>query len=422
MAISQAAREDLRWWSNNLSEWNGRQIQDQLPDMEIETDASLLGWGAYCMGECTGGCWSLEEKKFHINALELLGATFGVKAFCKQKKVESVLLKTDNTTVVAYVNRMGGTKSPLLCQLAKELWQWCLSEGIKLKAQHLPGKRNIKADFLSRHLRDRSDWILDAELFQMIDDKWGPLQVDLFATRFSARLPRFYSWRPDPLGEATDAFIQDWSTSLGYANPPWCLIARVLQKAQAQEATLVIVVPLWSSQACMVSTVGDNVDRSTNSTASGPSNPVSISQLQLSNSRRPAPIDRVQGLRLRFQADGISEEAIKLILASWRSKTDANYNSAWRKWQGWCNEKGANPFNSDLSLILGFLATEFGEGKQYRSLNCFRSAISSAHLPVDGFPVGRHPLVCRLLKGAFNSRPPQPRYEGTWDVTRVTSS
>ena len=120
MAISQAAREDLRWWSNNLSEWNGRQIQDQLPDMEIETDASLLGWGAYCMGECTGGCWSLEEK-FHINALELLGATFGVKAFCKQKKVESVLLKTDNTTVVAYVNRMGRTKSPLLCQLAKEL-------------------------------------------------------------------------------------------------------------------------------------------------------------------------------------------------------------------------------------------------------------------------------------------------------------
>ena len=164
----------------------------------------------------------------------------------------------------------------------------------------------------------------------------------------------------------------------------------------------------------MVSTVGDNVDRSTYSTASGPSNPVSISQLQLSDSRRPAPIDRVQGLRLRFQADGISEEAIKLILASWRSKTDANYNSAWRKWQGWCNEKGAN-------LILGFLATEFGEGKQYRSLNCFRSAISSAHLPVDGFPVGRHPLVCRLLKGAFNSRPPQPRYEGTWDVTRVTS-
>ena len=29
-------------------------------------------------------------------------------------------------------------------------------------------------------------------------------------------------------------------------------------------------------------------------------------------------------------------------------------------------------------------------------------------------------MVCRLLKGAFNSRPPQPRYTETWDVAKVT--
>ena len=94
--------------------------------------ASKTGWGAYCRGEFTGGCWSQEEKALHINALELIAATFGVQAFCKDRKVTSVLLKTDNMTVVAYINRMGGTKSPLLAHLAKELWQWCLHGGIHL--------------------------------------------------------------------------------------------------------------------------------------------------------------------------------------------------------------------------------------------------------------------------------------------------
>ena len=42
------------------------------------------------------------------------------------------------------------------------------------------------------------------------------LQVNLFATRLTYQLPRFYSWRPDPLAEATDAFFQDWRQVKGY--------------------------------------------------------------------------------------------------------------------------------------------------------------------------------------------------------------
>ena len=33
--------------------------------------------------------------------------------------------------------------------------------------------------------------------------------------------------------------------------------------------------------------------------------------------------------------------------------------------------------------------------------------------------MGQHPLISRILKGAFNSRPPKPRYETTWDVAQV---
>lgn len=72
-----------------------------------------------------------------------------------------------------------------------------------------------------------------------------------------------------------------------------------------------------------------------------------------------------------------------------------------------------------MSAILNFLSEEFQQGKKYRTLNSYRSAISMTHSPIDGVVVGKHPLVTRLLRGIFNSRPPQPRYIATWDVNTV---
>ena len=41
------------------------------------------------------------------------------------------------------------------------------------------------------------------------------------------------------------------------------------------------------------------------------------------------------------------------------------------------------------------------------------------HRHVEGVPIGQHPLVTRLLKGVYNTRPPKPHYTETWDVDRV---
>ena len=61
----------------------------------------------------------------------------------------------------------------------------------------------------------------------------------------------------------------------------------------------------------------------------------------------------------------------------------------------------------------------FQQNYQYRTINNHRSAISAYHPKSDNFPVGQHPLVCKLLAGIFNERPPQPRYQQTWDVKLV---
>ena len=76
--------------------------------MFMETDASLLGWGARCRDLQSGGLWTNKERSMHINCLELLGGVFAVKTFAKQSQNLHIHLQMDSTTAVAYVNRMGG--------------------------------------------------------------------------------------------------------------------------------------------------------------------------------------------------------------------------------------------------------------------------------------------------------------------------
>ncbi len=70
-------------------------------------------------------------------------------------------------------------------------------------------------------------------------------------------------------------------------------------------------------------------------------------------------------------------------------------------------------------MVAEFLTSEFKKGKQYSSLNSYRSAISSTHPQIDGFDVEEHPVISRLLQGMFNSRPPQPKYSDIWNVDQV---
>lgn len=69
--------------------------------------------------------------------------------------------------------------------------------------------------------------------------------------------------------------------------------------------------------------------------------------------------------------------------------------------------------------MANFLADLYDKGYQMRSINAYRSAIASAHDRVDGLSIGQHPTISRLMAGVANSRPPQPRYTSTWDVSKV---
>jgi len=148
--LDQDTLLELDWWITSMPHQNRRSILPQVPDLLMESDASLLGWDAVCKGVRTGGLWSPMERLSRINCLELTAAMFAVKDLSRDKDSSHIHLKLDNQTAVSYINHMGGTRSPQLNSLAAQLWTWCLERGKILSAEHLQGVDNCVADFESR--------------------------------------------------------------------------------------------------------------------------------------------------------------------------------------------------------------------------------------------------------------------------------
>ena len=217
--VTPNMREELQWWEEHLSQWNGGTLVTEKPSVVIETDASKKGWGATSQGVQTGGPWSRSESSMHINCLEALAAFLAIKCFARDRRSVTILLRMDNMSAVTYVNKLGGTVSQNVTAITKNLWLWCLQRDISLIAEHLPGVQNTIADEESRMMKDRTDWKLNPEVFRQINRRLGPQTVDLFASRLTTQLPRFFSWRPDPEAEALNAFSQQWDKLGGRDTP-----------------------------------------------------------------------------------------------------------------------------------------------------------------------------------------------------------
>ena len=248
LEIDPNMESDLRWWLNNSCQHNGRPLQIVQWDLTIESDASKKGWGASCQGVNTGGPWSVQERTHHINYLELLAAFLALKSFASNRRAISILLRLDNITAIAFLNRMGGTHSPLLSRLAVEIWNWCIERNLTIHAEHHPGIENVRADWESRHRTDSSDWKLNRDVFLQLENKLGPFSIDMFASRTNAQLLLYCSWKPDPAAVTVDGLSISWKGHHPYMFPPFVLIPRCLSKLHEEKVTATLIAPVWPNQ------------------------------------------------------------------------------------------------------------------------------------------------------------------------------
>jgi hypothetical protein len=159
----------------------------------------------------------------------------------------------DNSSVVYYLNKQGGTRSSNLAEATRHLLLLAENLNTEIQAVHIKGELNVLADMLSRtNLVLKTEWRLSARSFEWLCSvsAWGVPEVELFANRLNHHLPRFFSPCVDKEAEATDALVSRWPKATCYAFPPTTILNRVVSKMlEEKPARLVLVAPWWPKKS-----------------------------------------------------------------------------------------------------------------------------------------------------------------------------
>ncbi|XP_077257548.1 uncharacterized protein LOC143894793 [Temnothorax americanus] len=377
ICLPENLEPDFRWWKINIPK-SSNPIRQGNYKHEIFSDASTTGWGAFCEGNKARGFWTENERKWHINRLELKAALFAIKSFARDLRNCEILLRMDNTTAIAYVNKMGGVQHPNLHRIAKEIWQWCEVRNIWLVASYIKSEDNVEADQESRIKNIDTEWELADYAFRHAVKAFGDPKIDLFATRCNTKCEKFFAWENDPEALAVDAFTANWhSLGLFWAFPPFALILRVLKKITVDRATGIVV---------------DSA----------------------STSKEAVPDGR-QIIRESFRRKGLPSSSLSIFEASLTESTRKQYAGPLRQWWSFCLNQNLDPYQPEEVNVIQFLTKKFEEGAAYGSLNSIRSAISL----ISGSNIGQNRNISRFFKGIFSLRPSKPKYDRTWDVEIV---
>ncbi len=247
VSVTPSCRQTFGPWSDLAFLRAGVPLGQASRHVVVSTDASAMGWGAMCNGHAAAGLWTGSRLQWHINCLELLAVRLALRRFKGLLHDKHVLVRTDNTATVAYINHQGGLRSRRLSQLARHLLLWSQKHLRSLRAVHIPGELNRAADELSRQPALPGEWRLHPEVVQLIWRRFGDAQVDLFASPDTFHCQLFYSLSEGTLG--TDALAHSWPRGLRkYAFPPVSLLAQILCKVREDEEQVLLVAPYWPNR------------------------------------------------------------------------------------------------------------------------------------------------------------------------------
>ena len=232
--LCDLAHDDLLWWRDNLPSFNGKSIRPPPFTHSFDTDASAHGWGAVCVPR--HGPRLTAQGHFGwvmtSNMRELTAIRNGLFSFVRAGDWRdcAVRVRSDNQTAVAYINKMGG-RVPALCRVAEEIHSLCMQRGLRLTALYLPGEMNVEADALSRIEADWSQAMLNPTLFQLVDRRWGPHQLDAFASAANTQMKLYVSLRADPGCIYPDFLGHPWPSQYNcQAVPPFSMLPACSRK------------------------------------------------------------------------------------------------------------------------------------------------------------------------------------------------
>ena len=139
-----------------------------------------------------GGNWTPEESCFHINTLEMAAALYALKIYIRDVFNCHIQLKVDSTSSLAWINKKTAPNEAIFL-IVKEFWDYCMGKNLGVSASYINTTKNVVADKESRKLRNNLEWSLQTPIFDKIRLFYGPVTIDLLASRINAKVGRFYS-------------------------------------------------------------------------------------------------------------------------------------------------------------------------------------------------------------------------------------
>ena len=112
----------------------------------------------------TFGHWTHQEAQMSINWRELKTTFLTLRTFPHFHNMR-ILIRTDNTTSKACMNKQGGTRPLLLIKLATDLWRWRPKREITIQSTHVQGISKKIADSESRRPFQKNNWTLRRPVF-----------------------------------------------------------------------------------------------------------------------------------------------------------------------------------------------------------------------------------------------------------------
>ena len=418
--IPKSLHPHLKWWLEEDNVVTGQPLHPLEHALQIFTDASKEGWGAHLNEHMARGSWSLRESKLHINYLELKAVLLALQEFQALCMNKVVLVATDNTTVVAYINKEGGMKSGPLCALLWRILTLCTRNQVTLKARHIPGRLNVIADKLSRLGQTiQTEWSLNPGIFRAICNRWHTPQVDLFATRFNNKLPQFVSPVPDPQAWAVDALSLSWEGLDPYRLPT--------SSHLGQSGGEVTGLPLQQNnsdcsrvaQHALVLGPGGNVKP--DPTVSAQHTQPSVSTIQPGPSQEPVESEPacLAPRASAIKEQGFSEAVAARIEAPQRRSTRSVYEAKWTIFTKWCLSNQVDFRAPPLKAIADFLLHLFQDRKlQPGTIDGYRSAIADK-LGNSTINVSKDENLTRLLDSFHGDRPKGRRGIPSWNLSLV---
>ena len=243
--VPKSLHPHLRWWLEESNVLLGQPLHPLKHALQIFTDASKEGWGAHLDEHTARGQWSQPESKLHINHLELKAVFLALKEFQTLVVNKTVLVATDNTTVVAYINKEGGMKSGSVCPTVENSVLVHQAASNPQGTSHpRPAERDSRQAIQA--WPDHSNRVVTSSrsvpscMFKVVSATSGPV-----CHQVQQQLPQFVSPVPDPQAWAVDALSLSWEDLDPYAFPPAAILGKVVKLQDYPCNRIILIAPGW---------------------------------------------------------------------------------------------------------------------------------------------------------------------------------